>query len=84
MSTTQRNNMKQTISGIEWEVLDPSNIPEGLVMAANFDEGSLYFNERLVGFLHKHTFGDHVAVRDDLAPKEMNIQIPRVTHYIKL
>lgn len=76
--------MREIKAGIEWEVLDPSNIPEGLVMAANFDEGSLYFNERLVGFLYKHIFGDHVAVWDNLAPKEMNIQIPRITHYIEL
>ena len=76
--------MEELIAGLFWKKIDPQKYPDGLVMAANFDQGSIYFNERLVGYLYPHLFSEHIGVVDDLAPYEMNIEIPRITHYIEL
>jgi hypothetical protein len=38
----------------------------------------------LIGKLFTHIFGNQIGVRDSLAPIEMRIEIPNVTHYIEL
>lgn len=75
--------MTEIIGGLEWEIIDPYDYPQEVVMAGNFDKDSLYYGEKLVGYLYDHLFGDHLGVLDDLAPLELRIEIPRVTHYIK-
>lgn len=74
--------MKESIAGLVWTKVDPANLPENEVLAANFDIGSTYYGERLIGKLYTHIFGNHVGVKDTQAPIEMNIQIPNITHYI--
>jgi hypothetical protein len=76
--------MEGLIAGLIWTKIDPSKIPEGEVLAANFDTGSIYFGERLIGKLFTPIFGNHIGVRDSLAPIEMKIEIPNITHYIEL
>lgn len=64
MSTIQRSDdpMEELIAGLFWKKIDPQKYPDGLVMAANFDQGSIYFNERLVGYLYPHLFSEHIGV----------------------
>jgi hypothetical protein len=63
---------------MQWKIIDPTNLPEGEVLAANFQPRTYGFQEKLLGYLNAEREDEGICCDDD------NGFLSHCTHYIDI
>jgi hypothetical protein len=63
---------------MEWILLDPNNLPEKEVLAANFKSGTFGYKEKLVGYLGVDERNNNIVCEAE------SVILENCTHYVDL